>query len=171
MLNGRRRNFAAGPLFLDFTPSPPAVVAPPFIVALSERVGALVNEAEGIISRCLWLISRSHHRYISNFYYSHYARQRDATRRDAGSSRQQSTEVNADDAVAAASTEEIDRAILELQCVRDVLRREDEQVNRDLAGYASLNQHLMTGMKIIAENLKQRRTRAPCNAINSPTYR
>ena len=44
-------------------------------------------------------------------------------------------------------------------------------MNRDLAGYASLNQHLMTGMKIIAENLKQGRTRAPCNAINSPTYR
>ena len=57
--------------------------------------------------------------------------------------------------VIAASTEEIDRAILELQCVRDVLRREGEQVNRDLAGYASLNQHLMTAMKIIAENLKQ----------------
>jgi hypothetical protein len=57
--------------------------------------------------------------------------------------------------VAAASTEEIDRAHLELQCARDVLRREGEQVNRDLAGYASLNQHLMTGMKIIAENLKQ----------------
>jgi hypothetical protein len=35
------------------------------------------------------------------------------------------------------------------------LRRKGEQVNRDLAGYASLNQHLMTGMKIIAENLKQ----------------
>ena len=108
---------------------------------------------------------------------------REFVRRDAGSSRQQSTEVNADGVqcvekpnaliqrVAAASTEEIDRAILELHCVRDVLRREGEQVNRDLAGFASLNQHLMTGMKIIAENLKQRRTRAPCTAINSPTYR
>jgi ABC-type transporter Mla subunit MlaD len=57
--------------------------------------------------------------------------------------------------VAAASAEEIDQAILELQRVRDVLRREGEQVNRGLAGYASLNQHLMTGMKIIAENLNQ----------------
>jgi hypothetical protein len=92
---------------------------------------------------------------------------REFVRRDAGFSRQQSTEVNADGVpcveklnaliqlVAAASTEEIDRAILELQCVRDVLRREGEQVNPDLAGYASLNQHLMTGMKIIDENLKQ----------------
>ena len=70
---------------------------------------------------------------------------REFVRRD-GFSRQQSTEVNADGVpcveklnaliqlVAAASTEEIDRAILELQCVRDMLRREGEQVNRDLAG-------------------------------------
>ena len=36
-----------------------------------------------------------------------------------------------------------------------MLRREGEQVNWNLAGYTSLNQHLMTGMKIIAENLKQ----------------
>ena len=72
-----------------------------------------------------------------------------------------------------AHKEEIDRAILELQCVRDVLRREGEQVNRDLAGYTILNQHLMTGMKIIAENLKQWRGAhpAPYNTINSATYR
>ena len=36
-----------------------------------------------------------------------------------------------------------------------MLRREGERVNRDLASYASLNQHLMTGMKIISENLRQ----------------
>jgi hypothetical protein len=93
---------------------------------------------------------------------------REFVRRDAGFSRPQRTEeMDADGVqcvetlntliqrVVAASTEEIDRAILELRCVRDVLRREGEQVNRDLAGYSSLNQHLMTGIKIIAENLKQ----------------
>jgi len=57
--------------------------------------------------------------------------------------------------VANASTEEIDRLIFELQSVRDMLRREGERVNQDLASYASLNQHLMTGMKIISENLRQ----------------
>lgn len=92
---------------------------------------------------------------------------REFVRRDAGFSRRQRTEVDAGavqcaenlnaviQRVAAASTEEIDRAILEPQCVRDVLRHEGEKVNRDLAGYASLNQHLMTGMKIITENIKQ----------------
>jgi hypothetical protein len=93
---------------------------------------------------------------------------REFVRRDTGFSRPQRTEeMNADGVqyvenrnvliqrVVAASTAEIDQAILELQCVRDMLRREGEQVNRDLAGYTSLNQHLMTGMKIIAENLKQ----------------
>jgi hypothetical protein len=57
--------------------------------------------------------------------------------------------------VAAASTEEIDRVILELQGVRDMLRNKGERVHQDLVSYASLNQHLMTGMRIIAENLKQ----------------
>jgi len=79
---------------------------------------------------------------------------REFVRRDAGFSRPQRTEeVNADGVqcvenlnaliqrVVAASTAEIDRAILELQCVRDRLRREGGQVNRDLAGYTSLNHH------------------------------
>jgi hypothetical protein len=92
---------------------------------------------------------------------------RDVLRRDARFPRQQRAEVDADahrgvegqDAlilrVANASTEEIDRLIFELQSVRDMLRREGERVNRDLASYASLNQHLMTGMKIISENVRQ----------------
>jgi hypothetical protein len=85
---------------------------------------------------------------------------REFVRRGAGCSRPQRTEEMDADGVqcienAIQRVEEIDRVILELRCVRDVLRREGEQVNRDLAGYASLNQHLMTGMKIIAENLKQ----------------
>jgi hypothetical protein len=57
--------------------------------------------------------------------------------------------------VAGASIEEIDRVILELQSVRDTLRSEGERVSREITSYASLNQHLMTGMKVVAENLMQ----------------
>ena len=57
--------------------------------------------------------------------------------------------------VCGASMEEIDRVILELQGVRDMLRSEGERVQRELAGYASLNQAALTAMKIIAESLTQ----------------
>jgi len=57
--------------------------------------------------------------------------------------------------VAQASAEEIDQVILELQRVRDMLHNEGERLNGEIARYAGLNQHLMTGMKVIAENLKQ----------------
>jgi hypothetical protein len=64
--------------------------------------------------------------------------------------------------VAAASMEEIDRVILELQDVRDMLRSEGERVSRDISGYASLNHASMTAMKVIGDNLKQWRD-APVN--------
>jgi hypothetical protein len=87
---------------------------------------------------------------------------RDVLRRDTRFPHRQRAEVDGveeQDAlilrVANASTEEIDRLIFELQSVRDMLRREGERVNRDLASYTNLNQHLMTGMKIISENLRQ----------------
>jgi hypothetical protein len=92
---------------------------------------------------------------------------RDFVRHDTGFPLQQRRAVNSADfrnaesqdalilRVATASTEEIDRLISELQNVRDMLRREGERVNRDLASYARLNEHLMTGMKIISENLSQ----------------
>jgi hypothetical protein len=57
--------------------------------------------------------------------------------------------------VAGASTEEIDQVILELQRVRDMLHSEGERLSGEIARYASLNQHLMAGMKVITENLKQ----------------
>ena len=57
--------------------------------------------------------------------------------------------------VADASIEEIDRVILELQGVRDMLRSEGERVSRDLAGYANLNHAAMSAMKVIGDNLKQ----------------
>jgi hypothetical protein len=57
--------------------------------------------------------------------------------------------------VAGASAEEVDQVILELQRIRDMLHGEGERLNRKIARYASLNQHLMSGMKVIAENLIQ----------------
>ena len=64
--------------------------------------------------------------------------------------------------VAAASTEEIDRVILELQGVRDMLRSEGERVSQDISGYASLSHASMTAMKVIGDSLKQWRD-APVN--------
>ena len=57
--------------------------------------------------------------------------------------------------IAGASMEEIERVILELQGVRDMLRSEGERVSRELAGYASLSHASMTAMKVIADSLKQ----------------
>jgi len=57
--------------------------------------------------------------------------------------------------VAGASMEEIDRVILELQGVRDMLHSEGERVSRELAGYASLSHASMTAMKVIGDSLKQ----------------
>ena len=64
--------------------------------------------------------------------------------------------------VAAASMEEIDRVILELQGVRDTLRSEGERVSQDISAYASLNHASMTAMKVIGDNLRQWRE-APVN--------
>ena len=57
--------------------------------------------------------------------------------------------------VSGASMEEIDRVILELQGVRDMLRSEGERVSRELSSYASLSHASMTAMKVIADSLKQ----------------
>src|SRR5664279_3266934 len=57
--------------------------------------------------------------------------------------------------VSGASMEEIDRVILELQSVRDMLRTEGERVSREIAGYASLSHASMTAMKVIADSLTQ----------------
>ncbi len=65
--------------------------------------------------------------------------------------------------VAGASMDEIDRVILELQGVRDMLRSEGERVSRELAGYASLSHASMTAMKVIGDSLKQWKD-APINS-------
>jgi hypothetical protein len=51
--------------------------------------------------------------------------------------------------------EEIDRVILELQSVRDMLRKEGDRVSREVAGYASLSHAAMTAMTVIADSLTQ----------------
>ena len=51
--------------------------------------------------------------------------------------------------------EEIDRVILELQSVRDMLRNEGDRVSREVAGYASLSHAAMTAMTVIADSLTQ----------------
>jgi hypothetical protein len=57
--------------------------------------------------------------------------------------------------VSGASMEEIDRVILELQGVREMLRNEGERVSRELAGFASLSHTAITSMKVIADSVAQ----------------
>ena len=56
--------------------------------------------------------------------------------------------------VAGTSIEEIDRIILELQSVRDMLRGESERLSNEVARYANLNSITMTLMRSVADRLK-----------------
>jgi hypothetical protein len=69
--------------------------------------------------------------------------------------------------VSGASMEEIDRVILELQGVREMLRNEGERVGREIAGYASLSHAAMTAMKVIGDSLAQWKS-APKNSGPRP---
>ena len=60
--------------------------------------------------------------------------------------------------VAGPSIEEIDRVILELQGLRDMLRNEGERVSNEMARYTRLNDVSMTAMKSIADSLRQRKS-------------
>jgi hypothetical protein len=57
--------------------------------------------------------------------------------------------------VSGAAMEQIDRVILELQGIRDMLRNEGERVTREISGFASLNHAAITSMKVIADSLAQ----------------
>jgi hypothetical protein len=57
--------------------------------------------------------------------------------------------------VSGGSMEQIDRVILELQGVREMLRTEGERVTREISGFASLNHAAMTAMRVVAESLAQ----------------
>jgi hypothetical protein len=67
--------------------------------------------------------------------------------------------------VSGASMEEIDRVILELQSVRDMLRQEGDRVTREVAGYASLSHAAMTAMSVIADSLTQWKGEPPKPAV------
>ena len=56
---------------------------------------------------------------------------------------------------AGSSMDEIDRAISELEAVREILRNKGERVSREIAGYAGLSQSATTVMKIIGDSIKQ----------------
>jgi hypothetical protein len=73
--------------------------------------------------------------------------------------------------VSGASMEEIDRVILELQGVRDMLRQEGERVTREISGFASLNHAANTAMKVIADSLSQWKNGAQLHPQKSPVGR
>jgi len=56
--------------------------------------------------------------------------------------------------VAGTSIEEIDRIILELQNVRDMLRGESERLSNEVARYADLNNTTMILMRSLVDRLK-----------------
>ena len=56
--------------------------------------------------------------------------------------------------VTGTSIEEIDRIILELQSVRDMLRGESERLSNEVTRYANLNSITMTLMRSVADRLK-----------------
>jgi len=53
-----------------------------------------------------------------------------------------------------ASIEEIDRIMIELQRIRDVLHAEGARLSGELARYAGLNQSVQATMRVIGESLK-----------------
>jgi hypothetical protein len=65
--------------------------------------------------------------------------------------------------VSGAAMEQIDRVILELQGIRDMLRNEGERVTREISGFASLNHAAITSMKVIADSLAQWKNGAQIN--------
>lgn len=73
--------------------------------------------------------------------------------------------------VSGASTEEIDRVILELQGVRDMLRNEGDRVSREIAGYASLSHAAMTAMKVIGDSLTHWKSAPPASGKNGAGQR
>jgi len=57
--------------------------------------------------------------------------------------------------VAGTSVQEVDRLIVELQQLRELLQQEGARVQRELSEYAHLSQSAMQSTKIIAEGLAQ----------------
>ncbi|MFD2182472.1 hypothetical protein [Rhodoplanes azumiensis] len=62
--------------------------------------------------------------------------------------------------VAGTSLAEIENLIGELQTLRDYIASEGERVQRELAGYAQLNQAAMASTRIIADSMSKWKTHA-----------
>jgi hypothetical protein len=57
--------------------------------------------------------------------------------------------------VAGTSLAEIEKLILELESLRDLLHAEGQRVQREISGYAQLSQAAMKSTRMIAENVTQ----------------
>src|SRR5829696_9841421 len=99
---------------------------------------------------------------------------REFVRRDSGFWRRprpatETTELSSDTAnsliqrISGASIEEIDRAIVELQGMRETLKREGDRVQRELTSYASTTQAALSSVKSITDSLSQWKQPAPMN--------
>jgi hypothetical protein len=97
---------------------------------------------------------------------------REFVRRDSGFWRRprpatETTEPSSDTAnsliqrISGASIEEIDRAIVELQGMRETLKREGERVQRELTSYATTTQAALSSVKSITDSLSQWKQPAP----------
>ncbi len=56
---------------------------------------------------------------------------------------------------ASASTEEVERAILELQNVRQLMRSEEERLGQEIARFLNLNHGAATAMQIVGSSVKK----------------
>jgi hypothetical protein len=63
--------------------------------------------------------------------------------------------------ISGASIEEIDRAIVELQNMRETLKREGDRVQRELTSYATTTQSALSSVKSITDSLSQWKQPAP----------
>ncbi len=57
--------------------------------------------------------------------------------------------------VAGTSAEEVERVVLELQKLSDLLRSERDRVNREVEGYIKLDSHATSAMQVVSTALKQ----------------
>ncbi|MDC7786350.1 hypothetical protein PQJ75_13215 [Rhodoplanes sp. TEM] len=71
--------------------------------------------------------------------------------------------------VAGTSLAEIENLIGELQTLRDYIASEGERVQRELAGYAQLNQAAMASTRIIAESMSKWKTHVDSSVDDTKT--
>ncbi len=57
--------------------------------------------------------------------------------------------------VASMSTEQVERVVLQLQSLSELLQSERDRVNSEIAGYIKLNDHALSAMQTISRALTQ----------------